>query len=70
MLDMTTRRPNLLERAFELAATGEYSTVTQIRFALRKEGYEAVEPQLVGPMVRRQLRSLMDEASVKRSDVA
>jgi hypothetical protein len=65
---MTIHRPNLIERAFALASTGEYATVTEIRMALRKEGYEAVEPQLVGPHMRKQLRRLMEDARAPRDD--
>lgn len=56
---MSSYRPSLLERAFELAASGEFATLTEIRNALKRENYEAVDPQLVGPTVRRQLRRLI-----------
>jgi len=51
---MTASRPSPLERAFELADTGEYAGATGIRLVLGKEGYAL--DQLYGPMLLRQLR--------------
>ena len=51
---------NTLERAFELARSGEFDTVEAIRRRLMKEGY--VFRVLTGPYLSRQLRELMREA--------
>jgi hypothetical protein len=57
---MTVYRPSPLERAFELADTGEYSGAPGIRLALGKEGYAL--DQLYGPQLLRQLRDRCQEA--------
>ena len=46
-----------LERAFELARTGEFELTEQLRRALRREGYSG--HQTIGPTLLRQLRSVM-----------
>jgi hypothetical protein len=45
-----------LERAFELAKSGDYESVTEIRAKLKAEGYAL--SQLEGPSLNRQLREL------------
>jgi hypothetical protein len=52
-------QPSLIERAFQLAASNQFTTVTQIRQALRKEGYTGIDAHLGGRGVRDQLRALM-----------
>ena len=47
-----------LERAFELARTGEFSGISEIKARLAKEGYEDAAGQLYGPSLRRQLSTL------------
>jgi hypothetical protein len=56
------RRPTTLERAFELARSGEYRTVTQIRERLSAEGRMDVQGQLYGVTIRNKLRAVMTEA--------
>jgi hypothetical protein len=48
----------ILERAFELARTGEFINVKMLEKALAKEGYARGDPQIHSPSVRRQLRLL------------
>jgi len=49
---------NLLARAFALAETGKYSTVTQIRKELTKEGFSQFQlSQLSGKELTRKLRA-------------
>ena len=58
--------PNVstLERAFDLAATGLFSTVTEIRLRLAREGYR---PELVErPELIKQLTLAMTEARAAR----
>jgi hypothetical protein len=52
--------PNLspLERAFELARSGECRTVDDIRKRLSREGYSTT--QIYGPALLAQLRALID----------
>lgn len=49
-------QPTVLERAFDLANSGEYAGVAEIRLQLRAEGYAT--HQLEGPSLLRQLRDL------------
>jgi hypothetical protein len=49
-----------LERAFELAKSGEYSNVPDIRVRLRSEGYDS--RQLQGPALTKQLIEIMQKA--------
>lgn len=51
-----TTRPTTLERAFELARTGDYLGIAEIRAQLKAEGYSL--GQLEGPSLMRQLREL------------
>jgi hypothetical protein len=55
-----------LERAFQLARSGEAATIADIKKQLKREGYEetAVEG---GPTLARQLRTLISEASERKS---
>ena len=59
--------PNVstLERAFQLASTGRYLTVTEIRLQLSREGYrhELVD----GPTLKRQLVEVMTKARAART---
>ncbi len=50
-------------RAFELARSGDFTTIDQIRIALRKEKCESICLHLAGPSIRRQLRAAMAEAN-------
>ena len=51
-----------LERAFELARSGECTNTADIRLRLKRERFDAVEGHLQGPAINRQLRLLCDEA--------
>jgi hypothetical protein len=57
-------RPSMLERAFELARSGTYSRLEDIRLQLKREGY--ADFQLYGASLRKQLRALIVEA--RKSD--
>ena len=53
-------QPTSLERAFELARSGQFSSLEDIRLQLDREG---LDPRtVVGPLLRRQLRDLICEA--------
>jgi hypothetical protein len=54
--------PTLLERAFDLARSGRFASVADIRLALKRERFEQVEAHLAGPSLARQLRGLCEEA--------
>ena len=51
-----------LERAFELARSGECASTSEIRQRLKQERYDSVEANLKGPSITRQLRLLCEEA--------
>lgn len=55
---------DIIQRAFELARSGEIQTVEGIRRRLRDEGY-VVGRHLDGLGIRRQLKKLMVEAESK-----
>jgi hypothetical protein len=56
MLSTMDHRPTQLERAFQLAKSGRYGSVDEIRNQLRSEGY--FETQISGNALTRQLRGL------------
>jgi hypothetical protein len=49
-------RPGVMERAFELARSGDCATIREIERRLQSEDYEAVWDHLGGPFTRAQLR--------------
>lgn len=54
---MMDGRKTAIERAFELASSGEVTSLSELRRALAGEGYPTA--QVVGPQMMRQLRLLM-----------
>ncbi len=52
-------RPSCLERAFEIARSGDCRTIKELRDRLKAEGH--FDGQLEGPQLIRQLRDLMAE---------
>lgn len=53
-------QPTALERAFELARSGQFSSLEDIQLQLDREG---LDPRtVVGPLLRKQLRDLICEA--------
>jgi hypothetical protein len=57
-------RPCIIERAIQLAATGRFRTVTEIKLALKREGYLQRDAALDGAAIRKQLRGMMLAASM------
>ncbi len=53
-----TQSRTLIERAFDLARSGEYADVADIARQLNAERYEGVTRRLAGPSLRKQLRAL------------
>lgn len=53
---------SLIERALELAATGNYARIEEIERKLNAEGYSNVVSHLDGPTLRRQLRQVSQRA--------
>lgn len=56
-----TFRPTTLERAFELARSGLYAGVPELRKQLKDEGYAM--SQVEGPLLTKQLRDLCHASS-------
>ena len=56
-------QPTTLERAFELARTGDYQRVADISKQLRSEGYDL--SQLEGDGLRKQLRLICMKAQMR-----
>jgi len=56
-------RPNILplERAFQLARSGHCKTTADIQLRLKAEGYDF--GQVIGPMLLKQLRAVIDDKS-------
>ena len=54
--------PSTLERAFELARSGECANPAEIRARLKKERHDQVEAHLQGPSITKQLRLLCEQA--------
>lgn len=52
-----TNRPGTIERAFELARSGEFASLKDIERQLLAEQYDSVADHLGGPFTRSQLRS-------------
>jgi hypothetical protein len=59
--------PTTLERAFDLARSGRFVSVSDIRLALKRERFEQVEAHLAGFAIAKQLRGLCDEARALRA---
>ena len=63
---LSVMKPNVsaLERAFELAASGKYQTVSDVCGKLGAEGYQA--SQVSGPVLRKQLVAVIIKANERR----
>jgi hypothetical protein len=55
-------RPSTVERAFELARSGECRGIPALVAALKSECHEAVDAHLAGSSIRRDLRKLWEAA--------
>lgn len=53
------QRLTTIERAFELARSGNCKSVQEIRLRLKAEGYSGVADHLQGVSIRRQLNALI-----------
>jgi hypothetical protein len=49
-----------IERAFQLAATGRYATIAEVRLQLVREGCS--QSELEGPVLRRQVMDIIIKA--------
>lgn len=49
-----------IERAFQLAGTGRFATVAEVRLQLVREGYS--QKELEGPQLRKQIMEIIAQA--------
>jgi hypothetical protein len=62
---------NVIARAFELARSGQYRTLSEVQKALKREGFFSVEEHLRGGSIRKQLKEMfVASASTSRSGEA
>jgi hypothetical protein len=55
----------ILERAFELARSGDFHRIKDLEKALSSEGYARGDPHIHSPSVRLQLRRICQETRVR-----
>jgi len=55
-------KPSIAERAYQLAKTGEFPKVRELKAALKKEGYDQIDAHLGGSSISRPLRVICEDA--------
>jgi hypothetical protein len=55
-----------VERAYELAKSGSYQTLEDIRRQLQKEQHEGIHAHLQGSVLKKQLKTLMRGSRVSK----
>jgi hypothetical protein len=60
-------RPTLVERAYELAGSGEFEGLPDIVARLQAEGYVNVEAELDGWGIPERLQAIADQARAPRT---
>jgi hypothetical protein len=53
---------SVIERAFQLAKSGEVRSVDEVRLVLSREGYASVQQSIGGMATRKQLKALITQA--------
>jgi len=51
---------SIIERAFEIARSGDCRDMLDLEVRLKREGFEQVHGHISGPSVRKQLRALLE----------
>lgn len=59
-------RLTTVERAYQLAETGEFANVGEIKRRLNAEGYSDVQGQLYGSTITSALKKLCDKARAEK----
>lgn len=62
---MVERTP-IIERAFQLAQSGECHAIPELNARLRKEQYSQVDEHLSGKSIKQQLRDIFTRAPASR----
>ena len=60
-------RPSTIERAYELAASGQCRTIEEIAKRLKQEQMESVEAHLGGTGIRKDLRQICAKSRTARA---
>lgn len=60
---MSGPQMNIIERAYEMARSGRYKSLPELRLALRKEGYAKVTAYTQGQAIKAELAALIAGAS-------
>ena len=59
---------SIIERAFELARSGDFRIVSELEKQLSREGYSFVREHLQGLSIRKQLKTMFDNAAQESGD--
>lgn len=59
-------RPSTIERAIELAQTGECTSLTEIRRVLTREHYDGVEQHTAGTTIKKKLQALIAQRQAEQ----
>jgi hypothetical protein len=54
-----------VQRAFELAATGNYRSLEHIKIIMRRERLDSVDAHLAGGTIKRQLMNVIRNAGMR-----
>lgn len=57
------RKPGIIERAYQLARSGEVTDILHIKMRLNLEGYFEIDAHLDGSQLRRELKALIHAAA-------
>lgn len=60
MLSIMDANASPIERAFQLAGTGRFATVAEVRLQLVREGYS--QRELEGPQLRKEIMEMIAKA--------
>ena len=61
---------SIVERAYELARSGQFSCVAAIKKQLKVEGYTSVEPHFCGQSLQKTLRQICTGSAVRQGHQA
>lgn len=61
---------NTVQRAFELAASGDFQTFQHLKWRMHRERLESVDAHLAGGSIKRQLTAAINAATGKGSGSA
>lgn len=50
----------IVQRAFELAQSGEYRSITDVKRRLKAEGFDNIEAYFAGRAIKKQLMDLLE----------